>query len=460
MKNLLKFFMLAILMGSFSASAQTLLVSSTATGPTGWRNFNLPTPVPGPPNGVATPYANYTGQPAGWQTSPATGPGWQATVITENAGTTPPRMWVDETGGQVYGVLFRTNFTLTSTNGLFYFDARPDNQAEVFINGVLVGPLLNWTNGVVTICVPNDILNVGVNTIGIQTTEWLNTASRMQFDLWQDTGVNVGISPGDAQYCTDDAPVQYTGTPAGGSWAGNGMSGTGLFTPSTSNLGSNTLTYTVNSSVGVQPTTCPQSASVIALVEECCPDDMASFIQAKNTFVNTSTPSGLPYEDSCCTFGFKEVEWTVCEWFSNFVSCYTVNTYNLNYTPSPGAKAYQICLRVVDCAGCEDEVCGKWTEIFEEQKSNTGSTKFELDQNEINVFPNPSKGSFDIRVEKFEESESTEMFITDLSGKRVLTIDEPAASVSVENAELPAGLYMFVYKTESTTETEKILIHR
>jgi hypothetical protein len=456
MKNLLKFFMLAILMGSFSASAQTLLVSSTATGPTAWQNFNLPNPVPGPPT-TATPYANYGGQPANWQTGPTTG--WLNTVQTTTGGALP-RMWVNEAGGEVYGVLFRTNFNLTNTNGLFFFDIRPDNQCEVFINGVQVGPLFNWTNGIVTVCVPNNILQVGNNIVAIQTTEWLNNATGLQFNLWQDAGATVGITPGDAEYCTDDTPVQYTGTPAGGTWAGNGMSGTGLFTPSTSNLGSNTLTYTVGTNVGLQPATCPQSASVIAIVEECCPDDMASFVQSKFTFTNTSTPSGLPYEDSCCTFGFKEVEWTVCESFGLYVSCYSVNTYNLNYTPSPGAKAYYICLRVVDCAGCEDEVCGKWTELKFVEKSNADGSNLELDENDINVYPNPSKGSFEVRVEKFEADASTEMYITDLSGQRVMTIDEPAASVSIENADLPAGVYMFVYKAEGITETEKILIHR
>jgi len=457
MKNLFNILVLAVLMGSFSASAQTLLVSSTATGPTAWRNFNLPTPVPGPPTNT-TPYANYTGQPAGWQTGPTTGPGWQATVITENAGTTPPRMWVNETGGQVYGVLFRTDFNLTSTNGLFYFDVLPDNECEVFINGVQVGGLFNWSNGVVTVCVPNNILQVGNNIVAIQTTEWLNTATRQAFNLWQDTGAPLSISPGDAKYCTDDSPVQYTGTPSGGSWTGNGMSGSGLFSPSTGNLGSNTLTYTVNTNVGMQPASCPQSTSVNAIVEECCPDDMATFIQVKNTFVNTSTPSGLPYEDSCCTFGFKEVTWTVCEDFGTFVSCYNVSSYNFTYSPSYGAKAYQICLTVVDCSGCEDKACNKWTNllVFEEGKSNTG--ELELDKNSIDVFPNPNKGSFQIRVEEFEAGQNAEMYLTDLSGKRVLTVENPSSSVSVENSALPAGMYVFVYKTDKTTQTERIMI--
>lgn len=449
--------MFAVLLGSFAANAQTLLVSSIVGGPTPWRNFNLPNPTTPSP----WPYAIYTGQPAGWQTAPPTGLGWQSTVITENAGTIPPRMWVSEPNGEIYGVLFRTDFNLTSTNGVFYMDVRPDNECEIFINGVQVGGLFNWVNGVVTVCVPNNILQVGNNTVGIQTTEWTNTATRQQFNLWQNNS-NVTITPSYAEYCTDDAPFTYTGTPAGGSWAGLGMSAGGVFTPSTSNLGSNTLTYTVNTSVGVQPTTCPQTASAIAVVKECCPSDMASFVQHKFTFTNTSTPSGLPKDDTCCTFGFKSVVWTVCEDFGFYVSCYQVNTYNFQYTPSQGAKSYQICLKVIDCVGCEDEECTKWTSLYglDSGKSIEGDMDSNLDKNEINVHPNPNAGTFEIRIDSFDEEKYAEMYLTDLSGKRVLTIEEPSANVFIENAKLPAGIYVFIYKTDTSTETEKILIQK
>ena len=52
--------------------------------------------------------------------------------------------------------------------------------------------------------------------------------------------VNAGI---DRDFCANDPAFTIVqGSPAGGTWSGNGVSG-GIFTPSTSNLGSNTLTY-------------------------------------------------------------------------------------------------------------------------------------------------------------------------------------------------------------------------
>ena len=51
----------------------------------------------------------------------------------------------------------------------------------------------------------------------------------------------------DQSFCASDAPYTITqGAPSGGSWSGNGVSG-GVFTPSSSLLGSQTLTYTVTS---------------------------------------------------------------------------------------------------------------------------------------------------------------------------------------------------------------------
>lgn len=468
MKKFIKYLMAMCLFWSFQSMAQVTLVASGTGGPTAWRNFNLPTPIPGPPTG--TPYGNYTGQPAGWQTSNASGAGWQATVINDTwspAGQPQP-MWVAEPAGQVYGVLFRTNFNLTSTNGVYYMTLRPDNQCEVFINGVQIGGIYNWSNGLVTVCVPNSVLQVGTNRVGIQTTEWANAASRQQFLLERENApVGPSITPGDEKYCSDDAPVQYTGTPTGGTWSGNGISSSGLFTPSSSNIGSNTLTYTVTSAVG--PCTVTSSASVIAIVEECCPDDMASFTQVKFTFVNTSTPSGLPSPiDSCCTFGFSSVTWTVCELFQsgpfNYVSCYQVNTYNLQYTPSPGAIAYEICLTVVDCAGCEDKICGEWTELkklTDGGKSSEGNEiGFDIERSDIKILPNPNNGSFQISISGYEDGLNSEMFITDLSGKVMMKISEPSSRVLITNLDLSAGMYVFVHKNDEGTQTEKILVQK
>ena len=49
----------------------------------------------------------------------------------------------------------------------------------------------------------------------------------------------------DQTVCSDGATIQLSGVPAGGTWSGNGVSASGLFTPSSSLIGVQTLTYTV-----------------------------------------------------------------------------------------------------------------------------------------------------------------------------------------------------------------------
>ena len=55
--------------------------------------------------------------------------------------------------------------------------------------------------------------------------------------------VNAGS---DQSVCSDGAAIQLTGVPAGGTWSGNGVTSGGLFTPSASLIGLQTLTYSVS----------------------------------------------------------------------------------------------------------------------------------------------------------------------------------------------------------------------
>ena len=58
---------------------------------------------------------------------------------------------------------------------------------------------------------------------------------------------SVTVSAGASQsICSNAAPRTLTGTPAGGTWSGNGVSSSGLFTPSSSLVGDNLLTYSVS----------------------------------------------------------------------------------------------------------------------------------------------------------------------------------------------------------------------
>lgn len=58
----------------------------------------------------------------------------------------------------------------------------------------------------------------------------------------------LSVSAGSAQnICANDAAINLNGSPSGGTWSGNGVSSSGVFTPTSALVGNQTLTYTVNS---------------------------------------------------------------------------------------------------------------------------------------------------------------------------------------------------------------------
>jgi large repetitive protein len=64
----------------------------------------------------------------------------------------------------------------------------------------------------------------------------------------------------DQSVCVGSTPVQLIGTPAGGTWSGTGVSGSGLFTPST--IGSFNLTYSYTPAAS---TGCPPQSDVMVM---------------------------------------------------------------------------------------------------------------------------------------------------------------------------------------------------
>jgi subtilisin-like proprotein convertase family protein len=73
----------------------------------------------------------------------------------------------------------------------------------------------------------------------------------------------VTATPLTNRICLSDEPIALTGTPAGGSWSGVGVSGNS-FIPMATAVGTYTLTYTYTSPVG-----CTNRATVTAKVEDC-----------------------------------------------------------------------------------------------------------------------------------------------------------------------------------------------
>jgi hypothetical protein len=251
----------ALMMISVVSNAQTSILN-TNNSP-GWTAFSLPTPgaQPSCSNPVVTyNFANYGGQPAGWQNG-----------FAPNIGVTFPTpgvMWVTEfPGAEVHGALFQNNFPVINPLNPHWLVFRANNEVQIYINGNLIpGGPFNWVNGFQTICIPSNFLIDGNNLLTMQVTEFCDNGTQIQLNLWTD--VQATITPGNQTLCVTDTPITLTGNPAGGTWAGNGISSAGVFTPSASNVGINNISYTVIAGA------CTTVANVIIEVDSfCCPDE-------------------------------------------------------------------------------------------------------------------------------------------------------------------------------------------
>ena len=167
----------------------------------GWQTFNLPTPGPAP-----WPYSAYTGQPANWNNSACTTcPTWPTNSTTGFA------MWVPEPTGNIYGALFRNTFNISGTPvGSYYITVQPNNECEVFINGIKVfsrrkpNGIFNLNPGPETVCVPLSFLQSGQNLVAIQATEWTDNTTNLRFQLFHDSSTNV-CPPDSTVYCCDNS---------------------------------------------------------------------------------------------------------------------------------------------------------------------------------------------------------------------------------------------------------------
>ncbi len=160
---------------TFTNCTQTT-IANIGTGT--WRNFPLPTP-PSPPWQLG----DFTGEPNNWFQQGFPDGSWSTAVNVLNAGTMN-MAWVNETGGEVHGALFRHDFNLTSLDGSFWFVALPNNHCEVYINGANLGGIIELTGGAKKICIPNHLLNIGNNTVAIKAGEYLDDNTTLQFGIY------------------------------------------------------------------------------------------------------------------------------------------------------------------------------------------------------------------------------------------------------------------------------------
>ena len=156
----------------------------------------------------------------------------------------------------------------------------------------------SWTgNGVNT----TGIFTPATSLVGTQTLTYSVTSNGCSSTANKSVTVNASptVSAGSNQnICSNTTDINLTGSPAGGTWTGSGVTTTGLFSLTNGVIGGNTLTYTI---VG----TCSGSSQKIVTILE------APFVDAGPglSFCNSSSPvsvtQGSPAGGSWSGSGFS-----------------------------------------------------------------------------------------------------------------------------------------------------------
>lgn len=161
--------------------------------------------------------------------------------------------------------------------------------------------LADWDNGVGLVAYKT---NVGVNNARRADLNFFPPSSDSRSDLWdastqggdlmanalywvagygdEDGLPNVTVSSPVSTVCTYGTQVALTGTPVGGSWSGNGISGTS-FDPTTVTVGNYTLTYSYTDVDG-----CSNSDSLAIVVDACAGVEDLSLVNNISLYPNPS----------------------------------------------------------------------------------------------------------------------------------------------------------------------------
>jgi hypothetical protein len=140
--------------------------------------------------------------------------------------------------------------------------------------------------------------------------------------------------------CANDQPVQLQPVNAGGTWSGNGVDASGLFSPATVTPGVNSVTYTLSDN------NCSSSFILdITVIEVPMPViSPASFCKNDSATVLSATPSGgvwsgIPinvngeFDPALATLGLNNVTYTV-----NVNGCIGSSTADISVNPAPVAS--------------------------------------------------------------------------------------------------------------------------
>jgi hypothetical protein len=220
--------------------------------------------------------------------------------------------------------------------------------------------------------------------------------------------------------CFNAAPVQLTGfSPAGGTWSGAGVSATGFFSPTSSLVGNQTLTYTVTQN-GCSATSTKQVTVPAAIAQPTI-----SLI-ATDTLISSVTGSSYVWKHNNATLP---------------------NTTRKLKAIASGTYAVQ----VKDASNCTSAFSADYSFVI-------SGTKEELAAG-IALYPNPTSGIINLALEGQQPAQVT---ILNALGQEVLIktvgTNNSKATHPLDLGGLAKGIYLVQVRTKKQVVVRKVVV--
>jgi Zn-dependent metalloprotease len=281
-----------------------------------------------------------------------------------------------------------------------------------------------------------------------------------------------------APMCSSDSPITLNAVEAGGTWSGNGVSGT-TFDPSTAGNGSHTITYTIAGTCGDTDTEIIVVAdsydATINATSILCDGDTSAIltaVDAGGTWTGTGITNGSTgeFNPSIAGVGTHTITYSIAgscgdsdtediiveataDATINAAGPFCRNETNFMMTAAQTGGTWS-----ADCGACINSTTGQfdpmtagsgvWIITYTIAGNCFASESIAVSvseclgigelENAISIFPNPTDGQFMIRFDEFMESN---IIISDISGRIIFQGKYASEIINIDLTLYADGTY-------------------
>lgn len=175
-------------------------------------------------------------------------------------------------------------------------------------------------------------------------------------------------------------------------------------------------------------------------------------LEGLNVNVLVTTFNGSGYLSNSYTVTNNTINISVCYWFDNTLPIIQIGTNILINVPND--QNYTINLSTFHSSS--NTVCDYFAVGPTASRQYLDNDKFEKNNQNFNIYPNPSNGIFYFNVSNIDIKE---MFLYDYSGKIIKKIED-FSSNKIDLSSIDSGIYLIKIVSDNSIESKKIIIQK